>query len=74
MSKREVADTVGILLNLDRVMYKDLMNLEETTLNKIYAGYIENARQYNHQEDKLRDQEREIRQLKHALQSESTSG
>lgn len=74
MSKREIADVVGILLNLDRVMYKDLMKLEETTLNKIYAGYIENARQYNHQEDRLRDREREIRQLKHTLQSKPTTG
>lgn len=72
-TKSEVANTMVILLSLDRVMAKDLMKLEEATLNKMYAGYLQNAREYNHQEDKLREQEREIRRLKHALQSESTT-
>jgi hypothetical protein len=51
-------------------MIKDLMKLDESTLNKMYSGYLQNAKNYNHIEDKVREQEREIRQLKHALQSE----
>lgn len=70
MTKQEVAHTMVILLSLDRVMIKDLMKLEESTLNKMYSGYLQNAKNYNHIEDKVREQEREIRQLKHALQSE----
>jgi len=70
MTKQEVAHTMVILLSLDRVMIKDLMKLDESTLNKMYFGYLQNAKNYNHIEDKVREQEREIRQLKHALQSE----
>tara|TARA_R100001443_G_scaffold110913_1_gene123236 strand:- start:40847 stop:41071 length:225 start_codon:yes stop_codon:yes gene_type:complete len=70
MTKQEVAHTMVILLSLDRVMIKDLMKLDESTLNKMYSGYLQNAKNYNHIEDKVREQEREIRQLKHALQSE----
>ena len=70
MTKQEVAPTMVILLSLDRVMIKDLMKLDENTLNKMYSGYLQNAKNYNHIEDKVREQEREIRQLKHALQSE----
>ena len=70
MTKQEVAHTMVILLSLDRVMIKDLMKLDENTLNKMYSGYLQNAKNYNHIEDKVREQEREIRQLKHALQSE----
>jgi len=70
MTKQEVAHTMVILLSLDRVMIKDLMKLDESTLNKMYSGYLQNAKNYNHIEDNVREQEREIRQLKHALQSE----
>jgi len=73
MTKQEVAHTMVILLSLDRVMIKDLMKLDENTLNKMYSGYLQNAKNYNHIEDKVREQEREIRQLKHALQSESAT-
>ena len=73
MTKQEVAHTMVILLSLDRVMIKDLMKLDESTLNKMYSGYLQNAKNYNHIEDKVREQEREIRQLKHALQSESAT-
>ena len=72
-SKAEVANTMVILLSLDRVMAKDLMKLEEATLNKMYAGYLQNAKNFNHIEDTVRDQEREIRRLKHALQSKSAA-
>ena len=39
MTKQEVAHTMVILLSLDRVMIKDLMKLDESTLNKMYSGY-----------------------------------
>lgn len=73
MTKQEVAHTMVILLSLDRVMIKDLMKLDESTLNKMYSGYLQNAKEYNHIEDTVREQEREIRQLKHALQSKSAT-
>jgi hypothetical protein len=68
-NKTELAHTLCILLSLDRVMIKDLMKLEERTLSKMYAGYLQNAKNYNHIEDTVREQEREIRALKHSLQS-----
>jgi len=68
-NKQEVANTVVILLSLDRVMGKDLMKLEEATLNKIYAGYLQNAKNYNHIEDRVRDLERENLKLKRELEN-----
>lgn len=73
MTKYDVANTVRILLSLDQVYVKELMKLPEDVLNKMYAGYIQNAKNYNHQEDELRKLKTENLQLKRALQSQPTS-
>lgn len=62
MTKSDIAYTMTILLSLDRSMAKDLMKMQESTLNKMYSGYLQNAKNVNHVEDTVREQERTIRE------------
>lgn len=50
-NKQEIAHTVGILLNLKS--WDSLMKLSEDVLSEIYRNYIQNAKNYNHQEDEV---------------------
>lgn len=52
MKKEDYAHTVATLLSLDRVMEKDLMKLEVETLAKMYANYIQNAKDANNHLEK----------------------
>lgn len=53
MSKSDLANTLGTLLSLDRVMIKDLMKLESETLSKMYANYIQNAKDANNKLERV---------------------
>lgn len=53
MKKQDYAETMATLLSLDRVMVKDLMKLEESTLGKMYANYIQNAKNVTHKMEEL---------------------
>lgn len=55
MVKEEYAHTMATLLCLDRVMIKDLMNLDITTLAKMYVNYIQNAKDSNHALERAHD-------------------
>ena len=67
MKKQDVANTMCILLSLDRIMAKDLMKLPEDTLNKMYRNYNQNALSTNHMADKMLQLEDEVRILKRKL-------
>ena len=67
MKKQDVANTMGILLSLDRVKWKDLMKLPEDTLNQMYRNYNANALSTNHMADKMLQLEDEVRVLKRKL-------
>ncbi len=54
MTKKEIANAVGILLNLDTIHHKELQKLSDDCLNQMFRNYIKNAQAYNHLEDELR--------------------
>jgi hypothetical protein len=53
MNKEDYAFALGTLLSLDRVLIKDLMTLEITTLAKMYSNYIQNAKDVNNKMEEL---------------------
>jgi len=49
------AETIGTLLSLDHVMTKDLLNLKIETLAKMYINYLQNAKNANHEVERMEE-------------------
>ena len=55
MVKYDYAHTMATLLCLDRPMIDDLMQLDITTLAKMYVNYVQNAKDSNHAIERAAD-------------------
>lgn len=55
MTKADLAYAMATLLCLDLYMVKDLNRLKDETLNKMFNGYIQNAKDVNHQLEREQD-------------------
>jgi hypothetical protein len=63
--KMMYAVTLGTLLSLDHVMTKDLLNLKIETLAKMYINYLQNAKNSNHEVERM--EEKYLKMLDNAL-------
>jgi hypothetical protein len=48
MVKADYVWALATLLSLDHAMKEDLMKLQDSTISKMYANYIQNAKDSNH--------------------------